>query len=89
MGGSQASKAYGRDVLNLTGAYLPAKTPRAIVEKLHSEVMKALAVPSVQERLVKIGVEPMPMTVAEFGAFFKDEIAANLALVKAAKIPTQ
>ena len=42
-----------------------------------------------KERLVKIGVEPMPMTVAEFGAFFKDEIAANLALVKAAKIPTQ
>jgi hypothetical protein len=51
--------------------------------------MKALALPGVQERLVKIGVEPMPMTVAEFGAFFKDEIAANLALVKAAKIPTQ
>ena len=72
-----------------TGAYLPAKTPRAIVEKLHNEVAKALALPSVQERLVKIGVEPMPMTVAEFGAFFKDEIAANLALVKAAKIPTQ
>ena len=72
-----------------TGAYLPAQTPRAIVEKLHNEVVKALAVPSVQERLVKIGVEPMPMTVAEFGAFFKDEIAANLALVKAAKIPTQ
>ena len=72
-----------------TGAYLPAKTPHAIVEKLHDEVVKALALPSVQERLVKIGVEPMPMTVAEFAAFFKDEIAANLALVKAAKIPTQ
>ena len=72
-----------------TGAYLPEKTPRAIVEKLHGEVVKALALPAVQERLVKIGVEPMPMTVAEFGAFFKEEIAANLALVKAAKIPTQ
>ena len=72
-----------------TGAYVPAKTPHAIVEKLHNEVMKALAVPAVQERLTKIGVEPMPMTLAEFDAFFKDEIAANLALVKAAKIPTQ
>src|SRR4029079_16154220 len=71
------------------GAYLSSKTPHAIVEKLHNEVVKALALPSVQERLVKIGVEPMPMTVAEFAAFFKDEIAANLALVKAAKIPTQ
>ena len=72
-----------------TGAYLPAKTPRAIVEKLHDEVMKALALPAVQERLVKLGVEPMPMTVAEFGDFFKKDIAANLALVKAAKIPVQ
>ena len=72
-----------------TGAYLPAKTPRAIAEKLHDEVMKALAVPAVQERLVAIGVDPMPMTLAEFGAFFKKDVADNLELVKAAKIPTQ
>jgi tripartite-type tricarboxylate transporter receptor subunit TctC len=72
-----------------TGAYLPAKTPRAIVDKLHDEVVKALAMPSVQERLVKVGVEPMPMTVAEFQAFFQKDVAANLELVKAAKIPVQ
>jgi tripartite-type tricarboxylate transporter receptor subunit TctC len=72
-----------------TGCYLPAKTPRAIVDKLHDEVTKALAVPSVQERLVKLGVEPMPMTVAQFQEFFKKDVAANLALVKAANIPVQ
>jgi tripartite-type tricarboxylate transporter receptor subunit TctC len=72
-----------------TGAYLPSKTPRAIVDRLHNEVVKALAVPSVQERLVKIGVEPMPMTVAEFESFFRKDIAANLELVKVAKIPVQ
>jgi tripartite-type tricarboxylate transporter receptor subunit TctC len=72
-----------------TGAYLPSKTPRAIVEKLHNEVMKALAVPAIQEKLVKVGVEPMPMTLAEFDAFFKKDVADNLALVKTAKIPTQ
>ena len=72
-----------------TGAYLPSKTPRPIVEKLHNEVMKALDVPSVRERLAKIGVERLLMTVAEFGKFFKDDVAANLALVEAAKIPKQ
>src|SRR3954467_5264399 len=72
-----------------TGAYLPAKTPQAIAEKLHAEVKKALGVPAVQEKLVAIGVDPMPMTLAEFGAFFKKDIADNLELVKAAKIPTQ
>jgi tripartite-type tricarboxylate transporter receptor subunit TctC len=46
---------------------LPAKTPRAIVDRLHAETQKALAVPAVQERLATFGVEPMPMTVDEFG----------------------
>ena len=72
-----------------TGAYLPTKTPHAIAEKLHAEIMKALALPSVQERLTAVGVDPMPMTLAEFGAFFKKDVANNLELVKAAKIPTQ
>jgi tripartite-type tricarboxylate transporter receptor subunit TctC len=72
-----------------TGAYLPAKTPRAIVNKLHDEVVNALALPSVQDRLAKIGVEKLPMTVAEFDQFFKDDVATNLELVKAANIPRQ
>ena len=72
-----------------TGAYLPAKTPHAIAEKLHDEVMKALAVPDVQQRLAAVGVDPMPMTIAEFDAFFKKDVAANLELVKTAKIPRQ
>jgi tripartite-type tricarboxylate transporter receptor subunit TctC len=72
-----------------TAAFLPAKTPPAIAEKLHAEIMKALELPSVKERLAAIGVDPMPMTQAEFGAFFKKDVANNLELVKAAKIPTQ
>ena len=72
-----------------TAAYLPAKTPHAIAEKLYAEITKALAMPSVQQRLTAVGVDPMPMTMAEFGAFFKKDVANNLALVKAAKIPTQ
>jgi tripartite-type tricarboxylate transporter receptor subunit TctC len=72
-----------------TAAFLPAKTPHAIAEKLHAEIMKALALPSVQGRLTAAGVDPMPMTMAEFGVFFKKDIANNLELVKAAKMPTQ
>jgi tripartite-type tricarboxylate transporter receptor subunit TctC len=72
-----------------TGAYLPANTPHAVAEKLHDEVMKALAVPDVQQRLAAVGVDPMPMTLEEFGAFFKKDVAANLELVKAAKIQRQ
>ena len=69
--------------------YLPAKTPRDIVEKLHREVAKALQTPAVQERFAKLGIEPMPMDVEQFGKFFRDDVASNVALVKAAKLPTQ
>jgi tripartite-type tricarboxylate transporter receptor subunit TctC len=69
--------------------FVPAKTPREIVAKLHDEVTKALAEPSVEERLGKIGMEPMPMSVAEFATFFRDDVAANHALVEKAKIPKQ
>jgi tripartite-type tricarboxylate transporter receptor subunit TctC len=69
--------------------YLPAKTPRDIVETLHRETAKALAEPAVRERLAALGVEPMEMSLAEFAAFFREDVDANVALVKAAKIPTQ
>jgi tripartite-type tricarboxylate transporter receptor subunit TctC len=45
--------------------------------------------PSVQERLAKIGVEKLPMSVAEFDQFFKQDVATNLELVKTANIPRQ
>ena len=61
---------------------MPAKTPRAIVDQLHAETQKALAVPAVQERLATFGVEPMPMTVNEFGKFYRDDVAAIVKLAK-------
>jgi tripartite-type tricarboxylate transporter receptor subunit TctC len=72
-----------------SGLFLPAKTPREIVVKLHQETDKALQVPAVQERLGKLGVEPMPMSLGEFEKYFRDDVAANVKLVKAANIPTQ
>src|SRR5437588_2051346 len=67
-----------------TGVYLPAKTPHDIVEKLAAEIEKALREPAVQARLATLGVEPMPMTQAEFAKFLHEDIDANVALVKSA-----
>jgi tripartite-type tricarboxylate transporter receptor subunit TctC len=71
------------------GLFLPANTPHDIVEKLHQETAAALKTPTVQTQLAKLGVEPMPMSLDEFAKFFKDDVEANLALVKAANIPRQ
>lgn len=72
-----------------TGIYLPAKTPRAIVEKLHSEIAKALQAPEVQARFKTLGIEPLPMSIAEFDKFFRSEVAETLELARAAGIKQQ
>jgi tripartite-type tricarboxylate transporter receptor subunit TctC len=64
--------------------FVPAKTPRAIIERLYQETQKALRHPNVVEKFKPQGVEPMNLTPAEFDALVKKEIEANLALVKAA-----
>jgi tripartite-type tricarboxylate transporter receptor subunit TctC len=66
------------------GVFLPAKTPRAIVDRLHDESIKALQSPGLRERLAGLDVEPMVMSSAEFDAFIKDEVVAQGALAKAA-----
>jgi tripartite-type tricarboxylate transporter receptor subunit TctC len=71
------------------GVFVPAKTPRAIVEALHHETRKALETPKVQERLAALGVDPMIMTPSEFDALVKQEIALNAELVKAGNIKSE
>jgi tripartite-type tricarboxylate transporter receptor subunit TctC len=68
------------------GLFMPAKTPREIVDRLYQETDKALRNPAMQERLAKTGMEPMPMTSAQFDAHFKNEVAAIAKLVKEAGI---
>ena len=68
------------------GLFVPSKTPRAIVERLYAETQKALATPAVQEKFKPQGIEPLKLTSAEFDALVKREVAANIALAKAAKL---
>ena len=72
------------------GMMAPAKTPRAIVNRLHDEVVKALASPEVKERFLKLGADAWTLKPEQFDAYIKDEIKSNAALVKAAGLqPTQ
>ena len=68
------------------GLLVPAKTPRDIIDRLHAEVQKALALPLVKEKFAPQGIEPMPLSPTEFDALIKKEIGINIALVKAAGI---
>jgi tripartite-type tricarboxylate transporter receptor subunit TctC len=67
-----------------TGMLAPAKTPREIVNRLNAEVAKALALPDVQDRLAKQGVEPQLLSPTEMDAMNKREIELNLQIAQAA-----
>jgi tripartite-type tricarboxylate transporter receptor subunit TctC len=68
------------------GLFVTARTPKAIVDKLHAETLKAMALPEVKERLEKLGASPYVMAQAAFEKFLDDETAAAARLVKAAGI---
>jgi tripartite-type tricarboxylate transporter receptor subunit TctC len=65
------------------GVFVPAKTPRDIVDRLHRETLKALQAPKVRDKLAALGIDPMVMTPTEFDTHIEKEIAVNAALVKA------
>ena len=65
------------------GLFLPAKTPREIVDKLAPRDLKALQTPKLREKLAALGVDPMVMTAAGIRRLVRKEIALNAALVKA------
>lgn len=51
------------------GIYMPASTPRAVVQKLHDEVNKVIVMAETKTRLEAVGAELRPMSQADFEAF--------------------
>jgi tripartite-type tricarboxylate transporter receptor subunit TctC len=62
----------------------PVGTPKPAIDKLNADMKKALASPSLKEKLDKIGVQSTPMAPEEFGKLIKDEITTYGAFVKKA-----
>ena len=72
-----------------TGLFAPSKTPRAVINKLYEETIKALDTPEIRERLAKLGTEPMRLTPEQFDKRIRDELAANAVAAKAAGMSSQ
>lgn len=65
------------------GMLVPARTPRAIVDRLHAALLKALAAPDVKARFAEQSVEISGSTPEEFDRLIRDEIAKWSKVVKA------
>jgi tripartite-type tricarboxylate transporter receptor subunit TctC len=64
----------------------PAKLPEAVVGKLNARLVAALKHPEMRARLEELGIQPMPMTPAEFTDFVRSEQKLWSGVIKAANI---
>ena len=67
---------------NWQGVLLPANTPRDIVARLNSEIVKILALPDVKQRLSEQGAEPAGTTPEQFAAYIRSEIDKYAGIIR-------
>jgi tripartite-type tricarboxylate transporter receptor subunit TctC len=73
-------------VTSWNGVAVPAGTPKEIISRLNSEIVKALQMPDVKERLSSLGADPVGSTPEEFAAFIQAEIKKWAKVIKDAGI---
>ncbi|MES2399573.1 MAG: tripartite tricarboxylate transporter substrate binding protein [Pseudomonadota bacterium] len=64
------------------GFFMPAGTPQALVDRINTEINKAMELPDSKEKFVSLGMESTRNTSAEFGSFLKDEVGKWASVVK-------
>jgi tripartite-type tricarboxylate transporter receptor subunit TctC len=80
----------GMEVLSSwTGMFAPAKTPAAVLARLHDEIQKATSTAAYRDRLTSIGVLPVGNAPAEFKPFVAAEVKQVAEIVRAAGIEPQ
>ena len=83
------SGVQGYDVASWNGLAAPAKTPRAVIDRIQQEMVKAVASAEVQKRFAELGVEGRASTPEELRKFYAAEAQRWRGVVEAAKIPKQ
>ena len=71
------------------GLFAPKGVPQPIIDKIHAEVVKVLAMPDVKAKFAAGGGATRAMTSAEFGALIRKEAAAFKDIVAKANIKAQ
>ena len=79
----------GYEATQWFGVLAPAGTPRAIVERLHQEIIRAVRSAEIKERIVGEGMEVVASTPEEFAAYIKSETEKWTRVIKSAGIKPQ
>lgn len=76
----------GYESVSIYGIFVPAKTPKVIVNKLNREIVGVLNKPHVKERLFKAGAEVIGSSPEQLAAVIKSDMVRSGKLIKDAAI---
>jgi tripartite-type tricarboxylate transporter receptor subunit TctC len=76
----------GLDIAPIVGVVVPAKTPRDVITRLNTEVVRALRDPEVSAKLTGLGLEIIADTPEQFAAFLREEGNRWLPLIRSLNI---
>jgi tripartite-type tricarboxylate transporter receptor subunit TctC len=79
----------GYDATGYFGVGAPKTTPADIIDRLNKTITAGVTDPTVKAKLVNLGVEPMPMTSAEFGKLIAEETEKWGKVVKTAHMKAE
>jgi tripartite-type tricarboxylate transporter receptor subunit TctC len=79
----------GYEANNWNGVVAPSGTPRAVIERLHREIVAVLKEPAIAERLAGAGLEPIGDTPEQFARYLRSEADKWGRLVKSAGIKAE
>jgi tripartite-type tricarboxylate transporter receptor subunit TctC len=73
----------------IVGLLLPAGTSKEVVDLLHREIVKALSLTDVRERLQALGFDAVGSTPEEFGRWIKTEIPKWARVIRESNLTIQ
>jgi tripartite-type tricarboxylate transporter receptor subunit TctC len=68
------------------GLMAPAATPAPIRERLNAEVNRILGLPATRDAQARAGAQPMPMSIADFDAYLRQDITRQAEFIRMARM---
>jgi tripartite-type tricarboxylate transporter receptor subunit TctC len=79
----------GHEANTITGMLVPAGTPKAVVNKLHAEVVRIMNLPDVKARIAEMGFDIIVSSPQEFTLQIREEVAKWGRVIRAANIKVE
>ncbi|MBY0268484.1 MAG: tripartite tricarboxylate transporter substrate binding protein [Burkholderiales bacterium] len=72
----------GFEAVNWFGMFAPAKTPKAIINRVNAALVKTIKTPELQAQFVSLGADPVGSSVEDFAAFVRRDMEKYAKIVK-------